>query len=84
MARDGGVRSGPSLVTVAHPLIAIPESTKPYSFGEKSTTRKFAEDILGEDDMPILIGIVHVLVAVLDFVWVVRHSNFNEIIYDLI
>ena len=44
-----------------------------YRFGEESSPGSLFVDISGEDDMSILVVVVHVLVGVLDFVRVVRH-----------
>jgi hypothetical protein len=51
-----------------------------YIFGEEPAAGEFLVGIFGEDDMAILVVVVHVLVGVLDLVGVVHHSNFNEII----
>jgi hypothetical protein len=51
-----------------------------YGFGEKSIAGNLLVDLLGEEDMAILIVIVHVLVGVLDLIGVVGHSNFNEVL----
>ena len=44
-----------------------------YAFGEEPAPGSLLVDISGEDDMAILVVVIHVLIGGLDFVRVVRH-----------
>lgn len=79
-ARACGVRSEPSPWTAGRRAAATPGWCDGYIFSEEPAAGEFLVGVLGEDDMAILVVVVHVLVGVLDLVGVVHHSNFNEII----
>jgi hypothetical protein len=49
--------------------------TSPLLFAEESSLGHLLEDVLWEDNVPILIEVIKVLVRVLDLVWEVWHCG---------
>lgn len=73
MARACAVSNEPSLSTAVRPWLAIPELFETYRLGQEASSCHFLVDFLGEDDMAVLIDVVHVFIGILDFLGVVRH-----------
>lgn len=70
----------PNLSIAALRLLSTPTSYQNYRFSEKSAPGHFFVGVFRQDDMSIFVVIVGVFIRVFDFVGIMRHSNFNEIL----
>ena len=76
-AQDDAISSVPILWIAVRREISIPEYEMMYILGENSVPRHTSVDILGKDDVSVLIVIVGVFVGILNFVWIMRHVWIN-------
>ena len=65
-------------MTVALRELSTPAWVNKYRLIEESSPRDFLVDVFGEQHMSVLVVVIEVLIGVLDFIGVVRHSKFNE------
>lgn len=61
-------------MTAVFRYFSIPESPLTYILGEEFGLVEFSVDVLGEMDVPVLVELIHILVAVVDLFRVVRHD----------
>ena len=77
------VHSASILLTVEHPSISIPAIVKKmYILSEESSSWRFFIDISWQDDMSVLIMVIHIFIGVFYLVGIVWHiliSIFNEL-----
>lgn len=70
---------------VVRPASALLHAKRaPLRFVHDAIARHFLKSVLGQNHMAVLVVVIHVLVAVLDFFRIVRHSSFLSFASSLV